>query len=67
MITVGTPRSMLPSELCRLPVSSRPLVAAAIVSFGSGRQEATTLDRDTVRAFLLEVLRRLQNQPYVPS
>jgi len=29
-----------------------PLVSAAIVSFGSGRQEAATLDPDTVRAFL---------------
>ena len=44
-----------------------PLVAAAIASFGSGRQEATTLDPDTVRAFLIEVLRRLRNQPSVPS
>lgn len=44
-----------------------PLVAAAIASFGSGRQEATTLDPDTVQAFLIEVLRRLRNQPSVPS
>ncbi len=44
-----------------------PLVAAAIASFGSGRGEATTLDPDTVRAFLIEVLRRLRNQPSVPS
>jgi hypothetical protein len=37
-----------------------PLVAAAIVSFRSGRQEAPALDRDTVRAFLSEVLRKLR-------
>jgi hypothetical protein len=39
-----------------------PLVSGAIVSFGSGRQEAATLDPDTVRAFLIEVLRRLRGQ-----
>jgi hypothetical protein len=39
-----------------------PLVSAAIVSFGSGRHEVPTLDPDTVRAFLIEVLRRLQAQ-----
>jgi Domain of unknown function (DUF4111)/Nucleotidyltransferase domain len=39
-----------------------PLVSTAIVSFGSGRQEAATLDPATVRAFLIEVLRRLQSQ-----
>jgi Domain of unknown function (DUF4111)/Nucleotidyltransferase domain len=39
-----------------------PLVSAAIVSFNSGRQQAVTLDRDTVRAFLLQVLRELQAQ-----
>lgn len=38
-----------------------PLVSAAIVSFNSGRQQAA-LDRDTVRAFLFEVLRELQVQ-----
>ena len=37
-----------------------PIVAAAIVSFGSGRQETAALDRDTVRAFLLDVLGTLQ-------
>jgi hypothetical protein len=40
-----------------------PLVSAAVVSFGSGRQQAATLDADAVRAFLVEVLRRLRNQP----
>jgi Nucleotidyltransferase domain len=39
-----------------------PLVSAAIVSFGSGRQEAATLYPGTVRAFLIEVLQRLQGQ-----
>ena len=39
-----------------------PLVSAAIVSFGSGRQEAAGLDPGAVRAFLSEVLRRLQGQ-----
>jgi Aminoglycoside adenylyltransferase, C-terminal domain/Nucleotidyltransferase domain len=39
-----------------------PLVSTAIVSFGSGRQEAAKLDPATVRAFLIEVLRRLQSQ-----
>jgi hypothetical protein len=39
-----------------------PLISAAIVSFGSGRQETGTLDPDTVRAFLFEVLRRLRAQ-----
>ena len=38
-----------------------PLVSAAIMSFNSGRREAA-LDPDTVRAFLIEVLRELQNQ-----
>ena len=37
-----------------------PLVSTAIESFGSGRQEAGTLDPDTVRAFLSEVLRKLR-------
>ena len=40
----------------------QPLVSAAIVSFGSGRRDAGTLDPDTVRAFLIEVLRRLRAQ-----
>jgi hypothetical protein len=44
-----------------------PLVSTAIVSFGSGRQEAGTLDPDTVRAFLFEVLRRLRAQLRPPS
>ncbi|HEX5907879.1 MAG TPA: aminoglycoside adenylyltransferase domain-containing protein [Propionibacteriaceae bacterium] len=44
-----------------------PLVSAAIVSFGSGRQQSTTLNPDTVRAFLIEVLQRLRNQPSRPS
>ena len=39
-----------------------PLVSAAIVSFGSGRRDAATLDPDNVRAFLIEVLQRLQSQ-----
>jgi hypothetical protein len=39
-----------------------PLISAAIVSFGSGRQETGRLDPDTVRAFLFEVLRRLRAQ-----
>ena len=39
-----------------------PLVSAAIVSFNSGRQQTATFDRDTVRAFLFEVLRELQAQ-----
>lgn len=39
-----------------------PLVAAAIMSFGSGRQQSAELNRDTVRGFLLSVLRRLQAQ-----
>ena len=39
-----------------------PLVSAAIVSFGSGRRDAATLDPDTVRAFLIEVLQRLRSQ-----
>ncbi len=43
-----------------------PLVSAALVSFGSGRQEAT-LDPDTVRAFLFEVLRRLRAQLSLPD
>jgi hypothetical protein len=44
-----------------------PLVSAAIVSFDSGRQEAATLDPDTVRAFLLKVLRRLRTQVRPPD
>jgi hypothetical protein len=44
-----------------------PLVSAAIVSFGSGRQETGTLDPDTVRAFLFEVLRRLRAQVSPPD
>jgi hypothetical protein len=45
-----------------LPVAGgfSPLVAASVVSFNSGRRQATTLDRDTVRAFLLGVLQRLE-------
>jgi hypothetical protein len=39
-----------------------PLVSAAIVSFRSGRQEAASLDRDAVQAFLSEVLRKLHAQ-----
>jgi hypothetical protein len=41
-----------------------PLVSAAIVSFGTGRRQAATLDPDAVRAFLNEMLRRLRNQPF---
>ena len=44
-----------------------PLVSAAIVSFGSERQQSTMLNPDTVRAFLIEVLQRLRNQPSGPS
>jgi hypothetical protein len=44
-----------------------PLVSAALVSFGSGRQDDGTLDPDSVRAFLLEVLRRLRAQVDQPS
>jgi hypothetical protein len=44
-----------------------PLVSAAIVSFGSGRQDDGTLDPDTVQAFLLEVLRRLRAEVNQPS
>jgi hypothetical protein len=44
-----------------------PLVSAAIVSFGTGRQEAATLDPGTVRAFLSEVLRRLRAQVSPPD
>ena len=36
------------------------LIAAAIAAFGSGRQQSATLDRDSVRAFLSDVLRMLQ-------
>jgi hypothetical protein len=43
------------------------LVSAAIVSFGTGRQEAGTLDPDAVRAFLSEVLRRLRAQVSPPD
>ena len=39
-----------------------PLVSTAIVSFGTGRHESATLDPDTVRAFLSEVLRRIRAQ-----
>jgi hypothetical protein len=47
-----------------LPIADEfaPLVSAAIVSFDSGRREAATLDPDTVRAFLFDVLRRLRAQ-----
>jgi hypothetical protein len=47
-----------------LPIAGEfaPLVSAAIVSFDAGRREAATLDPDTVRAFLSEVLRRLRAQ-----
>ena len=38
------------------------LVSAAIVSFGTGRQNLATVDADTVRAFLSEVLRSLRAQ-----
>jgi hypothetical protein len=38
-----------------------PLVSAAIGSFEFGRQTATALDPDTVRAFLFEVSRRLRS------
>ena len=44
-----------------------PLVSAAIVSFDSGRQEAATLNPDTVRAFLFDVLRRLRAQLRPPD
>ena len=44
-----------------------PLVSTAIASFGSGRQEAGTLDPDAVRAFLSEVLRRLGTQVSPPD
>jgi hypothetical protein len=37
------------------------LVSAAIDSFGSGRQQAPTLDPDAVRAFLLDVLQKLRS------
>jgi nucleotidyltransferase-like protein len=45
-----------------LPIAGgfAPLVAASVVSFNSGRRQTTTLDRDTVRAFLLDVVQRLQ-------
>jgi hypothetical protein len=36
------------------------LISAASVSLDSGRQHTATLDPDTVRAFLFEVLRRLR-------
>ena len=39
-----------------------PVVSTAIASFGSGRQDAAALDRDTVRAFLFDVLQTLQAQ-----
>jgi Aminoglycoside adenylyltransferase, C-terminal domain len=38
-----------------------PLVSAAIVSFGSGRQQAAALDPDTVQTFLSEVVRELRS------
>jgi hypothetical protein len=38
------------------------LITAAIVSFGSGRAQSATLDRDSVRAFLSDVLLTLQAQ-----
>jgi hypothetical protein len=44
-----------------------PLVSAAILSFGSGRQQSAMLNPDTVGAFLIEVLRRLRNQLSRPS
>jgi Aminoglycoside adenylyltransferase, C-terminal domain/Nucleotidyltransferase domain len=37
------------------------LVSAAIDSFGSGRQQAPTLDPDAVRAFLWDVLQKLRS------
>jgi hypothetical protein len=45
-----------------LPIAGgfAPLVAASVDSFNSGRRPATALDRDTVRAFLLDVVQRLQ-------
>jgi predicted nucleotidyltransferase len=45
-----------------LPIAGgfAPLVAASVVSFRSGRRPAPTMDRDTVGAFLLNVVRRLQ-------
>ena len=45
-----------------LPVAGgfAPLVAASVVSFKSGRRQATTLDRKTVGAFLLDIVQRLQ-------
>jgi hypothetical protein len=54
----------LASELGSRPrgFESRILRQAAIVSFGSGRQDAAALDRDTVRAFLFDVLQTLQAQ-----
>jgi hypothetical protein len=46
-----------------------PLVSAAIVSFGSGRQESATLELepDAVAAFLSQVLRRLRAQVSPPD
>jgi hypothetical protein len=44
-----------------------PLVSAAIVSFGSGRQQSATLEPDAVRAFLSEVLWRLRAQVSPPD
>jgi hypothetical protein len=38
-----------------------PLISAAIASFNSGRRDATSLDRDAVRAFLSKVLQRLRS------
>ena len=46
-----------------LPMASKftPLLAAAIDSFGSGRQSAQRLDPDAVQAFLVEVLQKLRS------
>jgi SAM-dependent methyltransferase len=54
----------LESELGSRPrgFESRILRQAAIVSFGSGRQDAAALARHTVRAFLFDVLQTLRAQ-----
>ena len=46
-----------------LPMADKfaPLVSAAIKSFGSGRQHAQTLNPETVRAFLFDVLHKLRS------
>ena len=44
-----------------------PLVSAAILSFGSRRQQSAMLNPDTVRVFLIDVLQRLRNQASRPS